>query len=209
MYHSTRISTPFMLSWKELVTATTGTTDNIELLCQHKTDIIFKNLLSPSLTTSQSNSALPPQLVDINYLEENALRYISGYIISKLKKQVSKSKHTLKKYILIGLDDFIEERSEGPSSNWTTLVDRGGLCKATEDAYTIFYEVEVVMRRFLRIEELTSMDSNFKEIVLRNMESDEDVWSKLTSEVDKAASIYSAASLTYILLLVVIALPSQ
>ena len=61
-------------------------------------------MLSPSLTTTTSAA----RAKDITHNEENALRYISGYIISKLKKKVSASKHSLKKELLIGLGDFVE-----------------------------------------------------------------------------------------------------
>ena len=64
-------------------------------------------------------------------------------------------------------------------------MDRGGLCKLTEDAYTFL--------GLLHGKELTELDQNFKATVLRVIEGDEDVlyvWSKITNEVEKEASAY-------------------
>ena len=134
-YHTTRTATKFILSWQELFVAIMGTKEGIELLCQHVTDIIFDNLLTSSLACEPSRQ---PVTACISSDEENALRYISGYVISKLKQKLKKSNHALKKDLLIGLTDFVDESCEGASSSWTSLVDRGGLCKLTEDAYTFF-----------------------------------------------------------------------
>lgn len=195
-YHRIRMSELFTASWSDLFISMTGTKDNIELLYQHISDIIFENLLSaPSLTPDVTTTSTT-QSVDITYEEENALRYISGYVIFKIKKKLTKSKHSLRKELLIGLNDFVEDndsRSTGFSADWVSLVDRGGLCKVTEDVYTFFYEMEVVLRRFLCIEKITSFDSHFKESVIAALKSDDDVmyvWSQVTVEVDEAESKY-------------------
>lgn len=190
-FHQTRLSTRFTSSWSELLATITGNTDKIELLSQHITDIIFQAMLSSSLKPS---TTIATQSVDITPTEENALRYISGYVISKLKKRIAKSEHTLKNELLVAIKEFMDDDDDsGSSSRWTSLVDRGGLCRVNEDTYTFFYEMEVVLKRFLCIEKVTDMDSKFKEVVFSAMRSDEDVvyvWSKITAEIGEAASKY-------------------
>ena len=191
-FHETRLSAPFISSWSNILITITGTTDNKELLSQHITDNIFQTMLSSSL--SPSFPTVEPPSVDITPTQENALRYISGYILSRLKKKILKSEHTLKNELIIAIRDLMDEVDDGSSSSrWTSLVDRGGLCRVNENTYTFFYEIEVVLRRFLRIEEVTNMDSRFKDTVFSAMRSDEDVtyvWSKMTAEIGEAASKY-------------------
>ena len=101
---------------------------------------------------------------------------------------------------MIGLSDLIDEDSctdhccaDSSSAKWTNLLDRGGLCKVTEEAYIFFFEVEMVTRRYLCTDNVDIMDCKFKEKVLRAVEADEDVtyvWSKVTTEIGKVESNY-------------------
>lgn len=88
------------------------TTENVELLYQHVTDIVFENMLLPTLCTAASSSeasSLSTSTTQLSYREKNALQFASGCIISKLKKKISKSKCVLKNDLLIGLDDLLRK----------------------------------------------------------------------------------------------------
>lgn len=51
-------------------------------------------------------------------------------------------------------------------------IDRGGLCKITDEAHTFFYEVELFVKRFLNAQGINDMDDQFKRTVLHAMKDD-------------------------------------
>lgn len=116
-FHCTRTSSAFKSVWFKLFLTTIGTTVDIEPLSQHLTDIIFHNMLKPVFATDTTIGTSTPA-GDLNDDEENTLRYIGGYIVTKVKKMIVSSNHTLRKELLIGLNDLIDSDrgNEGGSS---------------------------------------------------------------------------------------------
>ena len=71
----------------------------------------------------------------VTFEEENAVRYVGGYILWVLKKQ------TLDSDVVRILD----------MDTWVGVVDRGGLVVITEEAYQLFYVIESYIRRYLTV----------------------------------------------------------
>jgi len=100
----------------------------------------------------QINFALAPQLVVSDSLltkdDENILRYACGFVAMKLKKFTKMSAGDKTAKFLECLDKM-EMAIDGPESSfydytreWITKVDRGGLFKVSDGAYSLFVAIE-------------------------------------------------------------------
>ena len=87
--------------------------------------------------------------------EENAVRYVGGYIIHSLKNKKEKEFTDILKDLS---DDDPDGNTEGPAQEWINAVDRGGLTRITTDAYQFFYAVEACIRRYLKVSKATEMN---------------------------------------------------
>ena len=89
--------------------------------------------------------------------EENAIRYVGGYVIVSLTKKEGDEE------LLAGLHSFIEkERNETaafPASAAWVEVDRGGLMKITEEAHQFFVALEGSVRSYLMLSKAHIMDN--------------------------------------------------
>lgn len=190
-FHSARSTAEFRSVWCELFSETIGITVSIGPLYQHLTDTIFHNLLEPIFTQPVQQSVATDSSPCISDNEENALRYIAGYILHKVKKRVSASKHALKKELMRGVDYLIDKKdSDSGSAQWVQSLDRGGLCKVTEEAHTLFYELEILVRKLTG----EMMNSDFRREALSAMRKEDDdvmfVWRRITAEMGTPESDY-------------------
>ena len=79
-------------------------------------------------------------------------------------------------------DDDIEPAE---SEEWLFWVDRGGLTRITDDAYTCFCTIEYCVHRHFQISNLHKMNNSFKEDVTTQALNDDDVQFLLVSTVWK------------------------
>ena len=77
--------------------------------------------------------------IEMTYEEENAIRYMGGYVICKLK-----NKHFDIDFLIV--DQTI---STMESSKWINLINRGGLVRVTDDCFQLFLSMECAIRRNL------------------------------------------------------------
>ncbi len=88
--------------------------------------------------------------VSLDYEERNAVRYTAGYTIRSLLKKVSNSteKDELKKC----LQEMTEntEESVHDSTDWTKAVDRGKLIHVDDNTFSLFAEMELILRKNLK-----------------------------------------------------------
>lgn len=132
-------------------------------------------------------------------MEENALRYVAGYICKKLKAE--EKRHDIKMIIMdvFGsstgtLEDAEstdqEATSAAVSENWTNLIDRGGLSHINEDTYQLFVCMEKEVRKHfnLGVNDAGNMavsEGISAERIRNSIEEDPDVktqWEILTSD---------------------------
>ena len=74
----------------------------------------------------------------LSYKDMNVLRYLAGNVCHSIRKKVIKNKHPLKNKLLIAIHDLAADNSYSDSSLWTTMVDRGGLLKVSNEAFEFF-----------------------------------------------------------------------
>ena len=141
------------------------------LLYQHVTDKVFelcikKNL--PSETTRVSEESDDQQ--KLSFEEENALRYVRGYVIWNL---MQKTKDSGVRHVLSDLKDD-GATWEGPAQEWVNSIDRGGLTRITTEAFRVFYAIEMCVRRHLSTDN-PGILGNIQEELRNSLLKDEDV----------------------------------
>ena len=138
-FHQTTLSAGFKEKWETFLVSVGLAKE--PLFYQHITDEIFNLLIKQSIEIPYKESQLEEYEEMLTFEEENAVRYVGGYVLRVLKKQILDSDVTKI------LDEFVEEDKENQDANtWVAAVDRGGLVVITEEAYQLFYAIETCVR---------------------------------------------------------------
>lgn len=135
------------------------------LFYQHFTLELFEQLLCEKLQSS--NESVDDQSISISYEEENAIRYMAGYVIRKLNKKQD------------SVDCLIEKNkdsmAETSSSEWVNLIDRGGLVHVTKECFQLFLSIESITRHHMSTANLKSMDEDFRRHLKNMVVTNDDV----------------------------------
>ena len=167
-FHQTTLSPSFEEKW-ETYLISVGLAKE-PLFYQHITDEVFNLLIKQNIKIPDKECMLEEYEQMLTFEEENAVRYVGGYILRVLKKQ------TLDTDIIRILNEFIEEDKENQDTDtWVGIVDRGGLVVITEEAYQLFYAIETCIRRYLRVSNATEMKDEFRKHVTDCIVNDENV----------------------------------
>ena len=119
-FHKIRSSQEYITKWRSYLLNINFTTKPI--FYQHITLELFEQLLCQKLQEQDKSTA--DRNIIISYEEENAVRYMAGYVIRKLNK-----KHYSVDFLIEKDKDSIAETK---STKWVNLIDRGGLIHVTE-----------------------------------------------------------------------------
>ena len=138
------------------------------------------------LQTASPTVSSPP---NITTDETNAIRYVGGYILKKIR---SKYKSTKSNEILIQFIETLhpnEDENGGDiaetfleyTTRWINKANRGGLFKIADNVYQTYYAMEVVLRTFLK-DCIVNVPKLQQEVI-----EDSDVqfwWALVSSELD-------------------------
>ena len=106
-----------------------------------------------------------------NFEEENAIRYVGGYVIAVLKKR-----HQSDKEIVAGLNHLTDKNAVLTSSaDWVQEVNRGGLTIITDQAQDAFISIEACIKSKLRVNSAHKMDEQTRHRLQSELFSDSDV----------------------------------
>lgn len=189
LFHECRTSSAYRLKWASFLKVTID--DYPALFYQYMTDSLFKILLRHKhmvyLTTT--STACPP----LTFEEQNALRYVAGFVIrSVLQKYKNESaeasEETLFLYHLGGDDDD----ASGGTEDWVNLLDRGGLWHVNNSTYSLFLDIEQLLRQHLQNTPLQCYNSTVELNLSDKVCKCEDVlfqWSMLSAEIDYEKSM--------------------
>ena len=171
-FHQTTLSSSFEDKWAVFLISVGLEKD--PLFYQHITDEIFNLLIKQRIKMPSQESQLEEndEMFEemLTFEEENAVRYVGGYVIRVLKKQMLNSD------VVKILDEFIEEDKENQDANtWVAFVDRGGLVRITEEAYQLFYAIETSVRRYLKVSNVTEMNDGFRKHITDCTVNDDNV----------------------------------
>ena len=96
---------------------------------------MFKTLLKDTFSPSDSPAAASDSS-SLSFEKANSIRYVAGYVYSKLYKKLKKSTQSNKEDLCQGIVDMIEEEQQeesDASATWINIIDRGGLFKTHTD----------------------------------------------------------------------------
>lgn len=186
LFQEFRTSEQFMKEWKSFLKLSIKSTA-IPAFYQYVTYEVFKALIKNEFKCSAAQDySVCPLTAD----DQNALRYVAGYVCRKVREKLESSTNiekSQKNDMIITLLEFRGSgiHSEHESADWINSIDRGGLWHVTDDVFTFFCCVEEVIRHFFR---QSNTKGNDVTEVVRGIENNEDVlfqWCILSIELDE------------------------
>ena len=154
--------------------------NNEPLFYQILTDELFGQLLKKRLTQAgaDQDDEDHEECDELTFEEENAIRYIGGYVVRKLREQPNCAKFKSLLNELVCEDDQHNDPSDcqnenDPSAMWTKTIDRGGLVKITNEAYKILQAIECCLRRYMNVKKIPQMDEEYKRYVMKMVTNDD------------------------------------
>lgn len=171
-FFTLRSSKEFCLRWQQYLESLKLTGE--PLFYQHVTLALYEQLLCSKFRTADTASEV--SAIQFTYEEENAIRYMGGYVIKKLKD---------KKCDVGFLVDTKNKTSlEAQSSDWINAVDRGGLVHITDSCFQLFLAIETVTRQKMKATN-TVMNDTFLKFLNDMITCDSDVlfnWTLITGD---------------------------
>ena len=98
--------------------------------------------------SSHHHSSDSSSSYNLTFIEENAIRYLAGYVVRKLELKFSRRSTQEAAECIRVLKDMggklksRETISEHPSTEWTKLIDQGGLYHIDDLVYDLFVGIE-------------------------------------------------------------------
>ena len=185
-YYQLRTSPSYQTLRKQFVSKSVSV-DVHPILYQYVTNQAFQALMKQTFHSSDGQHT---PVEPLTYGEENALRYVAGYVCHKLRRKITASKHPMRGKLLLCLMDLCDEDDEVSSSaDWVHAVDRGGLVRVSENTQLLFERMELIIRSVYNIDAVRTMTDGIKKELRETVITDEDIafhWSTLSIEVEEA-----------------------
>lgn len=141
---------------------------------QHVTANVMEHVIKLKLPVAQS-SASSQSVTSLTYEEENAIRYVGGYVVKSVRAMLKSPEDN---ELFLGLDELCitdDDVEPAESEEWLCSIDRGGLTRITDDAYLFFVSVETSVRRHFHIGNTQMMNDKFRDVVTQDTIKDDDV----------------------------------
>ena len=164
-FHVLRITEGFSKRWLHYLTE--NGIQSKAVFIQTLSSEVLEQIIS-DMTAIKSTQPVT-DATELTYEEENAVRYMAGYVVHKLQKKLGKEE--VEK--LIETDKTTIQDSS--STEWTNIIDRGGLVHVTDECYQLFLAVEHATRQQLHLDHITFMDDTFRKHLEDMLNSDDDV----------------------------------
>ena len=174
-FHCSRNTKDFKSKWMEYL-AQLKITDATPLFYQNVSQELFETLISQKCPINNDHGISTECIQHMTLDEENALRYVAGFVIRAAK---DKLKVPNDQEILDILNSMAQETSSCSTStsseDWVKSVNRGGLVLITEDAHQLFCAIEYCVRSQLHTSNMCSMDSTFRSRLTNSVLSNSEV----------------------------------
>lgn len=170
-----RSSPRFRAMWSSFLLESIGV-PACPIFFQYVVDDIFNSLIKHHFKCDEPEEEEVDDHIQLNYEEQNALRYTAGYVVNALIKKLKHSTHPLKEEMmccLLEVDDRTEGDTPHGTEDWTRKVDRGDLKRIGDMMYGAFEAIELETRRFFRRD--PSRLQNFKTQLQEKILSSDDV----------------------------------
>ena len=137
---------------------------------QNCTSILYDNIIKLKFPIPDNTEPLADAF---NFEEENAVRYVGGYVIAALKKKYHSDKETV-----AGLNQLMDKNTginKATSATWVQEVNRGGLTMITDQAQGAFMSIEASIKSKLRVNKAHKMDEQTRHQLQNEVFCDSDV----------------------------------
>lgn len=175
-FHEFRSSNEFTASWEKYLSQLH--IDAKPMYYQHVTEEVFEALIEKQCINPKDHRETSETIKRLSFEEENAVRFVGGYVIKTLRdvQKLPKDKPVLD--ILNSLVYSKEDKHIAAgcgSQTWINSINRGGLVEITDDAYQVFLSIEYAVRQHMRIENSGDMDSTFRSRLMNMVVTNDDV----------------------------------
>lgn len=159
-------------------------------LFQYVSRCIFKQLLEEQHTVSETNTKAQPN--PLSWEEENALRYVAGYICRKVQQDIQKSSLPNKEDMILLMTDLSGDEldEDRGTETWTNAIDR--LWHISDDAYTVFLILEAEIRCHLKVAALKQLNDTTRTTILEAVMANEELlfqWALVSANADDSIGI--------------------
>lgn len=184
-YHKVRSSDSFKQGWV-LFMKNSIDRPALPTFFQYVSHRIFRELVKGKHQIVESEE---DQASSITKLDQNALRYVAGFICRKVQAKIKSSSLPRKDDMILFICDFSgDEWDEAQGTEeWTNAVDRGGLWHINDDTYSIFFLMEEEIRNHLKVSKAKALNKETKKKLLDAILTNEDLlfqWSLISARVD-------------------------
>ncbi len=181
-FHALRISTEFRGKWDEIFCKATDKRAPASVF-QYITTRWFRELIKENFEVKEENKTSCPTKLTSH--EENALRYVAGYVCRKVHSKLEKSSHDSKEDMTLLMIEFYgSDLQEEDSEEWTNQIDRGGLWHINNNVYLVFTIIEQIIRNYLHVESIGELGGNTRSTILDSILTNDDLltlWGMLTA----------------------------
>lgn len=165
-FYQLQVSKSFQDKWNDYLQFLRLTSKAI--FFQNCTSILYDNIIKMKFPVPDNGEPLADTF---NCEEENAIRYVGGYVIAVLKKR-----HQSDKEIIAGLNHLTDKNPVSTSSaGWVQEVNRGGLTIITDQAQDAFMSIEACIKCKLRVNSAHKMDEQTRHRLRSELFSDSDI----------------------------------
>ena len=173
-FHKFRSSKEFTASWEKYLSQIH--IDPEPMYYQHVTEEVFEVLIEKQCKSTKDDQETSETIKRMSFEEENAVRFVGGYVIKILRDAQKLPKD---KPVVDILNSLVyskeDERTGCGSQTWINSINRGGLTEINDDAYQVFLSIEYAVRQHMRIENSGDMDSTFRSRLTNMVVTNDDV----------------------------------
>ena len=176
LYHRLRTSKKFKDGWNSFLFKLTGQQAS-PAFYQYVTNEVFKCLIEKEYPLPETSTSTESPVTPLTFEEQNALRYVAGYICRKVRERLESSSLPKKNDMTLCLielsgDELFEERG---TELWTNTVDRGRLWHIRDQTYGVFVIMEEIIRRHLSLAGVATPTENARQVLVDVIRKNEDI----------------------------------
>ena len=182
-FHQIRCADEFKAQWEQYLKILSLAKEPVAY--QHVTLKLLEEHLKEQMKSKSDPVVVTDDAIEMTYEEENAIRYMGGYVIRKLKK-----KHFDIEFLIVD-----QTFSTMESSEWINLIDRGGLVHITDDCFQFFLSMECAIRRNLdRFNNKRALTNDSFSVYMEDKISEDDGvlfdWMMITGDEEENRDIF-------------------
>ena len=148
-FHRLRCTSEFYIKWYDFMLKSIKCKPS-PTFYQYITHEVFINEIN-TMYDGNSSTQTSTCTLEMTKIEENALRYVAGYVCRRTRINLETSTHPHKDEMIYCIFNLSGDDSQ--TEAWTNIVDRGGLWHVSDMTYELFHAIETEVRQHLTVSE--------------------------------------------------------